>query len=616
MVVRSSAAPPTPWSKKLAEPQIHETAYVHSFSNLIGDVRIGSHVLVAPGSSIRADEGTPFSIGEGTNVQDGVVIHALEQGRVVGDDQNSYSVWIGKNASITHMALVHGPVYVGDECFIGFRSTVFNARVGQGCIVMMHALIQDVEIAPGKYVPSGAIVTSQQQADRLPEAQAGDIEFAHNVVRVNDALRSGYHCAEDNNCIIPIRDELAESHESNSSNGSARGWDSQLSSEVVQQVRQLLSQGYQIGTEHVDKRRFRTGTWQSCAPIEARQESEVVAALEDCLANHPGEYVRMFGIDPNSKQRGTEHIIQRPGDQSTSPTNRNQTSPGSNQGSQTTSNNQASGSRSSESDAESQRRVQEQIIQRPNEQTAGRSSGNHASAATSNSSTRSNHRSQSSGSQLSSEVMEQVRQLLSQGYQIGTEHVDKRRFRTGAWQSGLQIEAQQESEEAAASEVAATLEEFLSNHSGEYVRMFGIDPNSKQRGTEHIIQRPGDQTTSPTNRNQTSPGSNQGSQTTSNNQASGSRSSESTSLSSELQAQIGQLVSQGYQVGLEHADKRRFRTGSWQTCGAIDTNQKSEAIRTVEAYLREYSKEYLRLIGIDAESQRRVQEQIIQRPKG
>ncbi|PSO85296.1 MAG: ribulose 1,5-bisphosphate carboxylase, partial [Cyanobacteria bacterium SW_12_48_29] len=60
----------------------------------------------------------------------------------------------------------------------------------------------------------------------------------------------------------------------------------------------------------------------------------------------------------------------------------------------------------------------------------------------------------------------------------------------------------------------------------------------------------------------------------------------------------------------------RFRTGSWQTCGAIDTNQKSEAIRTVEAYLREYSKEYLRLIGIDAESQRRVQEQIIQRPKG
>ena len=27
MAVRSVAAPPTPWSKNLAEPKIHETAY-------------------------------------------------------------------------------------------------------------------------------------------------------------------------------------------------------------------------------------------------------------------------------------------------------------------------------------------------------------------------------------------------------------------------------------------------------------------------------------------------------------------------------------------------------------------------------------------------------------
>jgi carbon dioxide concentrating mechanism protein CcmM len=35
MVVRSFAAPPTPWSRDLAEPQIDPSAYVHSFSNLI-----------------------------------------------------------------------------------------------------------------------------------------------------------------------------------------------------------------------------------------------------------------------------------------------------------------------------------------------------------------------------------------------------------------------------------------------------------------------------------------------------------------------------------------------------------------------------------------------------
>ena len=127
MVARSYAAPPTPWSKNLAEPQIDETAYVHSFSNVIGNVHISSNVLIAPGTSIRADEGTPFHIGAGTNVQDGVVIHGLEQGRVIGDDGKQYSVWVGKNTSITHMALIHGPAYVGDDCFIGFRSTVESA---------------------------------------------------------------------------------------------------------------------------------------------------------------------------------------------------------------------------------------------------------------------------------------------------------------------------------------------------------------------------------------------------------------------------------------------------------------------------------------------------------
>jgi len=42
MAVRNVAAPPTPWSKNLAEPKIHDTAFVHSFSNIIGDVHIGS----------------------------------------------------------------------------------------------------------------------------------------------------------------------------------------------------------------------------------------------------------------------------------------------------------------------------------------------------------------------------------------------------------------------------------------------------------------------------------------------------------------------------------------------------------------------------------------------
>ncbi len=317
MAARSYAAPPTPWLKSLAEPKIHQTAYIHSFSNIIGDVRIGANVLVAPGTSIRADEGHPFHIGEGTKVQDGVVIHGLEQGRVVGDDNNSYSVWIGNNVSITHLVLIKGPAYVGDDCFIGFRSTVFNARVGQGCIIMMHSLIQDVEIPPGKYIPSGSVITNQQQADRLPNVQDSDIKFATHVVGINDALRSGYH-TENITRITPSRDQIAKSYQSRSEPDNRNGQGSQstsLSTEVVEQVRSLLAQGYRIGMEYADARRFQTSSWKS-VPLQANREPEVFSELEACLDEHNGEYVRLIGIDPKSKKadsRDNHSTTQRAG---------------------------------------------------------------------------------------------------------------------------------------------------------------------------------------------------------------------------------------------------------------------------------------------------------------
>ena len=541
MAVRSTAAPPTPWSRNLAEPNIDPTAYIHPFSNVIGDVRIGANVIVAPGTSIRADEGTPFHISENTNLQDGVVIHGLEQGRVIGDDDNQYSVWIGKNASITHMALIHGPAYVGDECFIGFRSTVFNARVGNGCIVMMHALIQDVEIPPGKYVPSGAIITNQQQADRLPDVQAQDKEFSHHVVGINQALRSGYLCAADNKCIKNIRNEMTTSYKTNGSNGySGNGVSSNLSSETVQQVRHLLEQGYQIGTEHVDARRFRTGSWASCSPIAVLSPSEAIAALESCLAEHSGEFVRLFGIDPKGKRRVLETIIQRP----------------------------------------------DGIVKNGTTPKLGVKSASYSGASSYS----------SSSTSLSGEAIEQVRQLLASGYKIGMEHVDARRFRTGSWQSCTPIASSNERE------VISALEACIAEHSGEYVRLVGIEPKARKRVLESIIQRPDGNIT----------------QGLGNKFVASSSSSSSTStatrLSSEVVDQLRQLINQGSKISAEHVDKRRFRTGSWSSCGQIPSNSQTEAIAALEGYLREYQGEYVRLIGIEPKAKKRVLESIIQRP--
>jgi ribulose bisphosphate carboxylase small subunit len=89
--------------------------------------------------------------------------------------------------------------------------------------------------------------------------------------------------------------------------------DTHLDPDVLQQVRTLLAQGYQIGLEHVDQRRFRAGSWQSCAAIHTPNEAEAIKALESCLVNHEGEYVRLFGIEPGARRRVMENIIQRPG---------------------------------------------------------------------------------------------------------------------------------------------------------------------------------------------------------------------------------------------------------------------------------------------------------------
>jgi len=310
MPLRHQSAPPTPWDSDLDQPTIPVSAYVHPQCSLIGDVRLGENVIIAPNTSIRADEGAPFCIGANTNIQDGVVIHGLEQGRVLGDDQQAYSVWIGHDTCITHMALIHGPAYVGNDCFIGFRSTVFNAQVGHGCIVMMHALIQDVEIPSGKYVPSGGVITTQQAADRLPDANESDRTFSHHVVEINQALRAGYRCANDGICATPLQNAA-------SSNGArAMHYNGKTShplrAKIVDMIRQQLRQGHHIGLEFADTRRFKAGSWQNGPTIAIAHEAQVLTQVEQFLADHSGDYVRLLGIDPKAKQRHWEQMIQKP----------------------------------------------------------------------------------------------------------------------------------------------------------------------------------------------------------------------------------------------------------------------------------------------------------------
>lgn len=684
MVVRTKAAPPTPWSNDLAAPQVDESAYVHSFSRLIGDVRVGANVFIAPGSSIRADEGTPFYIGESSNIQDGVVIHGLEKGRVLGDDGKEYSVWIGSNTCITHMALIHGPAYIGNECFIGFRSTVFNAKVGNGCIVMMHALIQDVEIPPGKYVPSGAVIVNQQQAERLPDVIESDRDFASHVVQVNEALLAGYRCADDDACVNPHFNRTREPHEADTSLTSNVNNENDytnsvgnmsLSSDIRTQVRSLLAQGCIISTEHANQRRFRTKSWLTGEQIDTRKESQVIAQLESALYEYQGEYVRLIGVDPKAKKRVAEVVIQRPGDTPGEGTVKSVTTH-SNSHSRSGRNRASYNSRGNHSldgdtakqvdslvaqgcsigierankrrfktkswltvgqvnggnvfktveqaiseypneyirvigiDADAKRRVAEIIVNRPGEVPVQSSSSSASSYSNGNSVSYSNH---GSGGKLSSKIVQEIRSLLAAGFKIGTEHANKRRFKTKSWQSCTPIESSRESD------IIAALEACLVEHSGEYVRLLGIDPQAKRRVAQTIIQRPEDSSAKESNskgfNSNPSPSysySNGNSRSTGSNSRSNGYAS--SKLDSEALQELRSLLSAGFKIGTEHADKRRFRTKSWHSCSPIESRHESDVVAALEACLAEHSGEYVRMIGIDPKQKRRVAETIIQRP--
>ncbi|MFO0602207.1 MAG: SulP family inorganic anion transporter [Polyangiales bacterium] len=184
------------WLRHVRErPQMARTAFVHKQASVIGRVVLGDHVHIAAGSSVRADEGTPFFIGANSNIQDGVVIHALKDKHVrVGGEP--WAVYVGRDVSMAHDALVHGPCYVGDGSFVGFKAVVHDAVVGEGCFIGIGAVVVGVELPPRTHVPHGTVVDSADAVARLPRVTHAHTEFNEDVVDVNRGLAAAYHALD------------------------------------------------------------------------------------------------------------------------------------------------------------------------------------------------------------------------------------------------------------------------------------------------------------------------------------------------------------------------------------------------------------------------------------
>lgn len=123
-------------------PVIPATAWVHASATLIGDVRLGAHVSVWPGAVLRGDRDT-ISVGEGTNVQDGAVLHC----------DPGFPCVLGARVTIGHRAVVHGCT-VEDGALIGIGAVVLNgAVVGAGSLVAAGAVVgEGLQIPPHSLV--------------------------------------------------------------------------------------------------------------------------------------------------------------------------------------------------------------------------------------------------------------------------------------------------------------------------------------------------------------------------------------------------------------------------------------------------------------------------------
>jgi len=124
------------------KPQIDPTAYVAEQAVVIGDVRLAARTSVWPTAVLRGDINF-IEIGEGSNVQDGSIVH-------LADD---LPVRVGKLVTIGHRAILHACT-VEDECLIGMGATILDgAVIGKGSMVGAHALV-----TKGAHIPPGSLV--------------------------------------------------------------------------------------------------------------------------------------------------------------------------------------------------------------------------------------------------------------------------------------------------------------------------------------------------------------------------------------------------------------------------------------------------------------------------
>lgn len=152
-------------------PKLEKAAFVAPCAQIMGAVELGRDSSVFYGCVLRGDI-QEIRIGEGTNIQDGTIIH-------LADD---LPVEIGEYCTVGHGAMVHA-CSIGPRCLIGMRSTILDgAVIGEESLVAAGAVV-----TPRTIIPPGSMVMgspARVKRELTPEERKGLKDWALKYISV------------------------------------------------------------------------------------------------------------------------------------------------------------------------------------------------------------------------------------------------------------------------------------------------------------------------------------------------------------------------------------------------------------------------------------------------
>ena len=167
------------------QPRIGKSVYIDDSAVVIGDVALGDDVSIWPMTVVRGDVES-ITIGDGTNVQDGSVLHVSHAGKY---SAQGHPLTIGKGVTIGHRAVVHACT-VGDYCLIGIGAIIMDDAVLEDYVMLGAGAL----VPPGKTLESGYLYVGSpaKQARALTESEKEFLEYSaqHYIHLKNEYLKA------------------------------------------------------------------------------------------------------------------------------------------------------------------------------------------------------------------------------------------------------------------------------------------------------------------------------------------------------------------------------------------------------------------------------------------